>query len=78
MNYRESMYTSKEQEEQHFYEVLTIFQELQKEGKVRHFGLSNETPYGVMKWLELARKHNLPEIQTVQNPYSLLQRQCEV
>lgn len=78
MNYHESMFTSKDQEEQHILEVLQTFQKLQKEGKIKHLGLSNDTPWGVMKFLELARKHNLPEIQTIQNPYNLLQRQSEV
>jgi aryl-alcohol dehydrogenase-like predicted oxidoreductase len=78
MNYQESMFTSKLQEEEHIVEILKAFDTLRQEWKVRFLGLSNETPWGVMKFLELARKYNLPEIQTVQNPYSLMQRQYEV
>ncbi len=47
-------------------------------GKIRHVGLSNETPWGVMKFLELAERHGLPRMVSVQNPYSLLNRSFEV
>ncbi len=43
-------------------------------GKVRHVGLSNETPYGVSEFLRVAEQHGLPRIVSVQNPYSLLNR----
>lgn len=46
-------------------------------GRIRHIGLSNETPWGVMKYLELARDGALPRMATIQNPYSLLQRQFD-
>lgn len=78
MNYHESMFTSKEQEEEHILSILKAFQELQKAWKVKYLWLSNETPWGTMKFFELAEKHWLPKVQTVQNPYSLLQRQYEV
>jgi aryl-alcohol dehydrogenase-like predicted oxidoreductase len=78
MNYEETMFTSLEQEETHILWILKAFQELQKQWKLKFLWLSNETPWGTMKFLELARKHNLPEIQTVQNPYSLMNRQYEV
>lgn len=61
-----------------FLEVLHILNDLIKAGKIRHIGLSNETPWGVMHFLELARKHHLPEMVSVQNPYSLLNRTYEV
>lgn len=72
------MFTSKQQEEDHILEILRAFDELKKEGKVKYLGLSNDTPWGVMKFLELARRHNLPEVQTVQNSYHLLNRGYEV
>lgn len=59
-------------------QVLETIQALIKEGKIKHFGLSNETPWGLMRFLEESRKHNLPKIATVQNPYSLLNRSFEV
>lgn len=61
-----------------FLEVLETLQEIQKQGKVRHFGLSNETPYGTMHFLTLAEKHGLPRMQSIQNPYNLLNRSYEV
>lgn len=59
-------------------EVLTVFDGLVKEGKIKHIGVSNENPWGVMKFLNEAEKHNLPRIASVQNPYSLLNRLFEV
>lgn len=60
------------------FEVLTIFDGLIKEGKIRNIGVSNENPYGVMRFLQESEKHNLPRISTIQNPYSLLNRLYEV
>ena len=48
-----------------------------KEGKIKHIGLSNETPWGIMRFLEESKYQNLPKIKTVQNPYSLLNRLFE-
>lgn len=61
-----------------FLNILSIFDELIKEGKIKHIGVSNENPYGVMKYLSESEKHNLPRIVTIQNPYSLLNRLYEV
>ncbi|MDA4848464.1 aldo/keto reductase [Hoeflea poritis] len=47
---------------------------MQQEGKVRAFGLSNESAWGLMKFLEVSRKHGLPRIASVQNEYSLICR----
>lgn len=57
--------------------VLEILQELISEGKIKHIGLSNETPWGAMRFLEESKKYNLPRISTIQNPYSLLNRAFE-
>jgi len=64
-------------EEENFLEVLNTLQKLITDGKIRHIGLSNETAWGVMKWLQLAEKHNLPRIASIQNEYSLLCRHFE-
>ena len=48
--------------------VLVELQNLIKEGKIKAIGLSNETPWGVMRFLEESKKHNLPRISTTQNP----------
>lgn len=61
-----------------FKEVLDVYDGLIKEGKIRHIGVSNENPYGLMKFLNESEKHNLPRIATIQNPYSLLNRLFEV
>lgn len=61
-----------------FDEILATFEDLIKEGKIRHVGLSNETPYGVGSYLHLAKQHNLPKVQSIQNPYSLLNRTFEI
>ena len=68
---------SKEQWKDNFSEILFNLNELIKEGKIRHIGLSNENPWGVMRFLEES-KQNLPRMVTIQNPYSLLNRQFEV
>merc|ERR1719188_2302157 len=57
-----------------FEEQLRAFEELQKEGKVRHFGVSNETSFGVMSFIRAAEEHGLPRMVSIQNSYSLLVR----
>lgn len=59
-------------------ETLAVLGELVAEGKIRHIGLSNETPWGTMKCLQLAEQLGLPRIVSVQNPYSLLNRTAEI
>jgi aryl-alcohol dehydrogenase-like predicted oxidoreductase len=58
-------------------ETLDALGDLVKAGKVRHIGVSNETPWGVMRHLTLAANGH-PRIQSIQNPYSLLNRSFEV
>jgi len=57
-----------------FEEQLTALGKLVKAGKIRYIGLSNESPYGVMKFLETARRLGLQEVVSVQNCYNLLYR----
>ncbi len=59
-------------------ETLEALNEQVRAGKIRYLGISNETPWGAMRYLQLAEKHDLPRIVTVQNPYSLLNRSFEV
>lgn len=61
-----------------FAEVLEGLQELVQAGKIRHFGLSNETPWGLMQCLKLHENQQLPRVVSVQNPYNLLNRSYEV
>lgn len=64
--------------EDNFLEILEVLDTLIQSGKVRHVGISNETPWGTMRYLNLAEKHNLPRMVSIQNPYSLLGRIFEV
>jgi aryl-alcohol dehydrogenase-like predicted oxidoreductase len=59
-------------------ETLTVLDELVRAGKIRHIGLSNETPWGTMHALALAEQHGLPRVASIQNPYSLLNRTFEI
>ena len=64
--------------EDNIFEVLKVYDGLIKEGKIKHIGLSNENPWGVMRFLMESEKHGLPRISTIQNPFSLLNRLYEV
>ena len=69
------------EEESDFIEIkdqLEVLDRFIKEGKIRCVGLSNETSWGLMKFLSISEKYNLPKIVSVQNPYSLLNRSYEV
>lgn len=66
--------SSNERELDNFVEVLTTLKELIAAGKIRHVGLSNETAWGTMKYLQLSETRNLPRVQSIQNEYSLLYR----
>jgi aryl-alcohol dehydrogenase-like predicted oxidoreductase len=59
-------------------ERLQVLKEFQDKGKVRAFGLSNETPWGTMTYLEKAKEVGGPRIVSIQNPYNLLNRTYEV
>ena len=59
-------------------ETLSALDELVKLGKVRHVGISNETPWGLHEYLRLSREQGLPRIASIQNPYNLLNRSYEV
>lgn len=64
--------------EDNIFEILQTVQKLIDEGKIRAIGLSNEAPWGVMRFLEEAKQNGLPRIQSVQNSYSLLNRTFEI
>lgn len=59
-------------------ETLSACEELVKSGKVRHIGISNETPWGMHEYLRLSDQQDLTRIQSIQNPYNLLNRTFEV
>ncbi|WP_028204877.1 NADP(H)-dependent aldo-keto reductase [Paraburkholderia nodosa] len=58
-------------------ETLSVLADFVKAGKIRHIGVSNETPWGVAQFLRAAEKLGLPRIVSIQNPYSLLNRTFE-
>lgn len=59
-------------------ETLQALGDLVSAGKVRCVGLSNETPWGTMRMLQLAEEHGLPRPVSIQNPYNLLNRTFEI
>jgi len=72
-------YEHKDNEEwNNFEEILNSLDNLIREGKIRHVGLSNETAWGLSKFIELSNKKNLPRMMSVQNPYNLLNRTYEI
>ena len=71
-------YFHREQPETPIDETLRALQELVAAGKIKTIGLSNETPWGTMKFLELADREGLPRVESIQNPYGLLNRTYEI
>ncbi len=70
-------YIEEDRWEDNFERVLQTLKKLIDSGKIRQIGISNENPWGFMKFLELS-KRNLPKMITIQNPYSLLNRLFEI
>ena len=64
--------------EDDFLQLLESMRDLIASGQIRAWGLSNETPWGVMRLCSLADAHDLPRPVSIQNPYSLLNRSFEV
>ena len=61
-----------------FEEILESLKKFVEQGKIRYVGLSNETAWGLSKFLELSKIKGLPKMMSVQNPYNLLNRTYEV
>ena len=61
-----------------FEDILGSLKKFIDQGKIRHVGLSNETSWGLSKFLEISKEQNLPRMLSVQNPYNLLNRTYEV
>lgn len=59
-------------------ETLSVLNAFVQAGKVRYIGISNETPWGTMQYLNLAKQQGWPRVVSIQNPYSLLNRTYEV
>ena len=75
---REFSVNEEEKEWNNFQSVLQALDKYIKSGKIRYVGVSNETPYGLSKYLELSKSKSLPRMMSVQNPYSLVNRTYEI
>ncbi|MEY4561139.1 MAG: hypothetical protein RLZZ618_416 [Pseudomonadota bacterium] len=67
----------RESEATSIHDQLMALDGLVKAGKVRHIGLSNETPWGVHEFVRVAEQHGLPRVVSVQNPYALTNRSLD-
>jgi len=61
-----------------FESILQALERFIKSGKIRYIGMSNETPFGLSKYIELSKSKNLPRMMSVQNPYNLVNRTYEI
>ena len=61
-----------------FENVLEALGKFIKSGKIRYIGMSNETPYGLSRYIELSKYKKLPRMMSVQNPYNLVNRTYEI
>ena len=75
---RDYKHDEKESDWNNFESILQALDKYIKSGKIRHVGMSNETPYGLSRYLELSKNKNLPRMMSVQNPYSLVNRTYEI
>ncbi len=71
------LHENEETENAEISETLKVLENLRKEGKIRAYGVSNETPWGVMQYLSFAEKNCWEKIVSIQNPYNLLNRSFE-
>jgi len=78
LGYQHQATSNADREKAEIAETLAVMADLVKAGKIRYLGLSNETPWGMMQFLQGAEKNNAPRVVSIQNPYSLLNRSFEV
>ena len=67
-----------EKEWNNFEDTLENLKKYIDEGKIRFIGISNETPWGTTKFLQVSKEKNLPRMMSIQNPYNLLNRTYEI
>ena len=75
---RDYSYNNKEGEWNSFENILDALGNYIKSGKIRYIGMSNETPYGLSRYLEISKNKGAPRMMSVQNPYSLVNRTYEI
>lgn len=73
-------YIHKEDEawKDNFNQIIQTLDGFVKAGKIRHYGVSNETPWGLMRHLQESTENGMTRCKTIQNPYSLLNRTYEI
>ena len=78
-NFRQLGYEHKKENKwNNFEDILNSLDEIIKSGKVKYIGLSNETAWGLTKFLEISKTKNLPRVMSLQNQYNLLNRTYEI
>ena len=75
---RDFLYNNKEGNWNSFESILEALEKFIKSGKIRHIGMSNETPYGLSRYLEISKNKDAPRMMSVQNPYNLVNRTYEI
>ena len=75
---RDFLYNNKEGNWNSFESILEALDKSIKSGKIRHIGMSNETPYGLSRYLEISKNKGAPRMMSVQNPYNLVNRTYEI
>ena len=75
---RDYLFNNKEGNWNSFESILEALEKYIKSGKIRHVGMSNETPYGLSRYLEISKNKGAPRMMSVQNPYNLVNRTYEI
>ncbi len=75
---RDYLFNNKEGNWNSFESILEALEKFIKNGKIRHIGMSNETPYGLSRYLEISKNKGAPRMMSVQNPYNLVNRTYEI
>jgi aryl-alcohol dehydrogenase-like predicted oxidoreductase len=75
---RDYLFNNKEGNWNSFEKILEALEKYIKNGKIRYIGMSNETPYGLSRYLEISKNKGAPRMMSVQNPYNLVNRTYEI
>jgi aryl-alcohol dehydrogenase-like predicted oxidoreductase len=75
---RDYLFNNKEGNWNSFESILEALEKYIKSGKIRYIGMSNETPYGLSRYLEISKNKGAPRMMSVQNPYNLVNRTYEI
>jgi len=75
---RDYLFNNKEGNWNSFESILEALEKFIKSGKIRFIGMSNETPYGLSRYLEISKNKGAPRMMSVQNPYNLVNRTYEI